>query len=98
MSTLSRRRALGLLGAGGALCASGCLPTETASAPDGPADVSATIATNHGHVAVVTGAELLAGRSVVLDIRGSAQSHTHRVDLSSEQLAAIRSGWHCSAR
>ncbi len=50
------------------------------------------IATNHGHVAVISGAQLLAGMGLRLDIRGLAQSHTHTVDLSAQQVAAIRDG------
>jgi hypothetical protein len=54
----------------------------------GSADKSGTISNNHGHVAVVTAAQLVAGNAVQLDIRGQAD-HTHQVTLNAAALQAI---------
>lgn len=54
-------------------------------------DASGTVSGNHGHVAVVTAAQLGAGGSMELDIRGTS-SHGHMVSLSAGEVAAIRSG------
>jgi hypothetical protein len=62
-------------------------PTSGGSSSDKPA----TISNNHGHVAVVTGAQLVAGNAVQLDIRGSAD-HTHQVTLTASAIQAIQSG------
>jgi hypothetical protein len=40
---------------------------------------------------VVTGAQLVAGNAVQLDIRGSAD-HTHQVTLSADAIRAIQAG------
>jgi hypothetical protein len=50
-----------------------------------------SISNNHGHTAVVTGVQLVAGNAVQLDIRGSAD-HTHTVTLSTDAIRAIRAG------
>jgi hypothetical protein len=49
------------------------------------------ISTNHGHSAVVTAAQLLAGNQVQLDIRGQAD-HTHFVTLAQDALQNIAAG------
>jgi hypothetical protein len=49
------------------------------------------ISNNHLHVAVVTGAQLLAGTQVQLDIRGQAD-HTHFVTVTPDALASIKAG------
>ena len=54
-------------------------------------DKSGTISSNHGHLAVVTGAQLIAGNAVQLDIRGSAD-HTHTVTLTAAAIQAIQAG------
>lgn len=64
---------------------------------DGPTDptpedgIAADITNRHGHVGVVTHAQLSADRNLVLDIRGSA-GHGHSVSLTREDLAAIGAG------
>ena len=52
-------------------------PTPAAA----PADVNGVIAANHGHIAVIMGAQITAGSAVSLDIRGTA-THTHTVAAS----------------
>jgi hypothetical protein len=58
-------------------------PTPTASG-----DKVGVVSSNHGHVAVITGAKLTAGGELSLDIQGSA-SHTHKVELSAADITAI---------
>jgi hypothetical protein len=66
-------------------------PTPTPPAPSGSGDVSGVISANHGHIAIVTGAEITAGNAVALDIMGSAD-HSHRVELSASEIGQIGSG------
>jgi len=58
-------------------------PTPTASG-----DKVGAISDNHGHSAVITGAQLTAGGALTLDIQGSS-SHTHTVQLSAAEIASI---------
>lgn len=74
---------------GGSGSAPGAPNTPTPPAP--AADEAGQISSNHGHSAMVTGAQLLAGSQVQLDIRGAAD-HTHVVTLSAAALQAIRAG------
>ena len=60
-------------------------PTPTAA----PADVNGVIAANHGHIAVIMGAQITAGSAVSLDIRGTA-THTHTVAVSQSDLATLK--------
>ena len=63
-------------------------PTTLAAAPDG--SKTGTITGNHGHTAVITGAQLTAGGAVSLDIAGTA-GHSHMVDLPAQAIVDIRS-------
>jgi|SRR5688572_20880459 hypothetical protein len=101
MSEMNRRRFTAEMAAallGGAAITIGCggggspnspvpLPTQ---APPGPAPNVGVIAENHGHVAIITGAQLLAGGALTLDIQGSA--HPHTLTLSSDDVTRIRGG------
>jgi len=88
------RSALALL-SGVAITLSGCGGEGAPDAPAGPtppsADRTAAISNNHGHAAVVTGAQLTGGQDLVLDIRG-ASNHAHTVSLTRSDLAAITAG------
>jgi hypothetical protein len=69
---------------------------STPSAPGGAtgassSDKTGAVSNNHGHVAVVTGAQLVAGNAVQLDIRGSAD-HTHQVTLPADAIRTIQAG------
>ena len=55
------------------------------------------ISNNHGHAAVVTAAQVLAGNQVQLDIRGTAD-HTHTVTLTHDNLASISAAATVSTR
>lgn len=61
--------------------------------PTGPSgvtqDVSGVIANNHGHIAVVTAAQISAGRAITIDIRGTAD-HNHLLDLTNDDIVRLR--------
>jgi hypothetical protein len=80
-----------LLG-GAAISISGCGGggSPTASTPP-PPDRVGTVDTNHGHTATITSAQQVEGGAVELDIRGTS-SHTHKVTLSADDVASVRSG------
>jgi len=61
-------------------------PTPAAAAP---ADVNGVIAANHGHIAVIMGAQITTGSAVSLDIRGTA-THTHTVAVSQSDLSTLK--------
>ncbi|MBI2841370.1 MAG: hypothetical protein HYX75_23890 [Acidobacteria bacterium] len=56
---------------------------------DMPQDETGAISANHGHVAVITIAQLNAGASVRLNIQGTS-SHPHTVDVSAVEIVDIR--------
>jgi hypothetical protein len=64
-------------------------PTPTTVATTG--DKVGAISANHGHSAIITGAQLDAGGQLTLDITGTA-SHSHIVTLTADQIAAIKGG------
>jgi len=86
-------------GGGGGSSPSGPSAASAPAAPSptpsgntaGAGDVSGSISANHGHRAVVTGAQLTAGGAVRLDIHGEAD-HTHLVDLTAAEVVRIRDG------
>jgi hypothetical protein len=84
--------ALMLLG-GATITMSGCGGGAANPAASSPPvkDAVATVSSNHGHTAVVTSAQLGAGGSLELDIRGTS-SHSHMLTLSATELASIRGG------
>lgn len=91
--------ALAVLG-GTVITLSGCggggygSPTSSSGSnggSNGVVDKTAGISSNHGHVAVITAAQLVAGNGIALDIRGSAD-HTHTVTLAADDIVNIRGG------
>src|SRR5262245_61892355 len=63
---------------------------STTPAPVNPSDVNGSVSANHGHVAVITGAQITAGTAIVaLDIRGTA-SHTHTLSISQADLTTLK--------
>jgi len=54
-----------------------------------PADITGVIGTNHGHVAVITGAQITAGGAISLNIQGTA-AHPHTVALSQTDVASLK--------
>lgn len=85
----TRQAALAAL-SGVAIVVSGC-SSDSPTAPTGATDLSGSVSANHGHTAVITSAQLGAGNSLQLDIRGSSD-HPHSVQLSADDLAMIASG------
>src|SRR6185503_2998269 len=67
------------------------LAPSTPSTPEPVADRTGTISSNHGHVAVITGAQLTAASTLALSIQGTA-SHNHMLELSSDEIGQIRAG------
>ncbi len=63
-------------------------PTAPTPSADGR---SGTVTANHGHTAVITGAQIAAGGAVTLDIRGAAD-HPHTVSLTMAEVGQIAAG------
>lgn len=78
-------------GGGGSPSSPTPAPTPTPAPPAAAGDKVGTISDNHGHSAVITGAQLTAGGALALDIRGSAD-HTHSVSLSASEITSIAGG------
>jgi hypothetical protein len=73
-------------------CGDASLTAPTAvpqAAPPVPSDVVGNIASNHGHVAMITGAQLTAQGGLSLSIRGTS-SHDHIVELSASEVSDVR--------
>ena len=64
-------------------------PTAPSAAPD--LGSVGSVSANHGHTAIITGAQMTAGNAVSLDITGSA-THPHSVDVTGAQLQQISAG------
>jgi hypothetical protein len=81
--------ALALL-AGVTITISGCGGDDDSSptAPTATQDVSGSVATNHGHQATITAAQLTAASAITVDIRGDA-THPHSVSLTADDLRRI---------
>jgi hypothetical protein len=62
---------------------------STTTPTPAPVDVNGTVSANHGHVAVVTGAQITAGGAIPLNIQGTA-THPHTVTLSQADLASLK--------
>lgn len=78
-------------GGGGGGYSSPSSPSTPAPTPASANDKTASISSNHGHRAVITGAQLIAASTVQLDIRGDAD-HTHTVTLSADAIQNIQAG------
>ncbi len=65
----------------------GSSSSPTSPTPTG-GDKSGSISANHGHVAVITGAQLTAAGALSLNIQGTA-THPHTVELSAGEIASI---------
>jgi hypothetical protein len=77
-------------GGGGSPSSPAPVPTPTPT-PSGPAAATGIIDDNHGHEAVISGAQLLTGDALALNIKGGA-SHQHMLTLSSDEVVRIRRG------
>jgi hypothetical protein len=93
---MTRKHFLRLALLGGASLAAAC-----GGSADGPAAMQgpsgdcaangsgATIGGNHGHVLVVSKADIVAGAQKTYDIRGTAD-HTHQVTLTAADMASLQ--------
>jgi len=94
-STLTRRdftleAALALLAGCVITISDACGGSSTnPSMPSPPVDITGVFSANHGHAAVVTGAQITAGSAVVLNIQGTAV-HSHTLSLSQTDLQTLR--------
>jgi len=88
----SVKAALAIL-SGALITISGCSDDGTPGEPSPLAegDVAGVVSANHGHVAVITRAEIVSGNELALNIRGSAD-HTHTVTLTAAEIAQIGVG------
>jgi hypothetical protein len=84
---------------GVAISVSGCGGSDSTSSPAAPSsagsgstpasgDRTGSISSNHGHVAVIAGAQLGASGGITLNIQGTA-GHPHTVALTGADLSAI---------
>lgn len=62
--------------------------TNPANPSPTPADINGSVSANHGHVAVVTAAQITATNAVSLNIQGTA-THNHTVSLSQADLQTL---------
>jgi hypothetical protein len=63
-------------------------PAPTPTPPVGATDKNAVIGSNHGHAGTITAAQLTAGGTLSLDIRGDA-THPHTVELTGADMTSI---------
>ena len=89
-------RSILLMLSGVTITISGCSgdsgsPTQSSSPSPASGDKVGVVSANHGHEAVIKAAELSAGGTVMLDIRGAAD-HPHVVELSASDVVSIREG------
>lgn len=81
---------------GVAITISGCggggsSPSNPNPIPSTPGDKVGAVGSNHGHMAVITAAQLSAAGAIAIQIRGQA-NHPHSVSLSSADITAIAGG------
>lgn len=69
-------------------CGGGSSPAPSPSPNPGTSDAIGTVAGNHGHSAVITSAQLMAGNAIQLSITGAAD-HPHTVTLSAAEVTQI---------
>ena len=68
-------------------CGSSSSPSTPSPAP--VADITGVIGTNHGHVAVITAAQITAGNAISLNIQGTA-AHPHTVSITQADLTTLK--------
>ena len=92
-TTLTRRNftleaALALLAGCVITISDACGNSDTPNNPT-PVDIDGVISSNHGHTAVVTGAQITAGNAFTFSIQGTA-AHAHTVSLSQADLQTLK--------
>jgi len=91
---MTRKDFLRLALFGGASLAAACGGSSDGAmqGPSGNCSANGTVATiggNHGHVLVVSKADVIAGAQKTYDIRGTAD-HTHQVMLTASDMATLQ--------
>ena len=71
-------------------CSSDSNPGNPTGNP-GTGDKAGSVSANHGHVATVSAAEIMAGNAVLLRIRGSGD-HDHTLSLTADEVRAVGAG------
>jgi len=66
-----------------------CGGSSTTPTSTPPADTTGVISANHGHTAIITGAQITAGSALSLNIQGTA-AHQHTVAITQADLTALR--------
>jgi hypothetical protein len=61
---------------------------NSSTSPTQATDKNGTVSENHGHVAVITGAQLTSPTTITLNIQGQA-THNHTVDLTANEVTSI---------
>jgi hypothetical protein len=64
-------------------------PSTPTPTPTPVADNDGVIANNHGHVAMITSAQLTAANSLLLNLQGAA-THNHTLELSATEVMQVR--------
>ena len=66
-----------------------CSDDKPSSSPSPTtSDKNGTVSANHGHTAVITGAQLTSPSTISLNIQGMA-THNHTVDLTAAEVSSI---------
>jgi hypothetical protein len=70
--------------------ACGSSSTSPSNSSSSPTDINGNVSANHGHVAVVTGAQITAGTAIVsMNIMGMA-THNHTIAVSQSELLSLK--------
>jgi hypothetical protein len=64
-------------------------PTPTPTTAPTSSDINGNISANHGHTAVIAGAQITSGNAIALDITGMA-THPHTVQISQADLTSLK--------
>jgi hypothetical protein len=65
-----------------------CGDDKPSTTPTTTADKNGTVSANHGHVAVITSAQLTSPTTISLNIQGQA-THAHTVDITAAEVSSI---------
>jgi hypothetical protein len=93
-ATLTRRNftleaALALLAGCVITISDACGNSDPAPNNPTPVDINGVVSSNHGHTAVVMGAQITAGNAITLSIQGTA-AHNHTLSLSQADLQTLK--------
>ena len=67
-----------------------CSDNSTSPSNSAPTDINGNVSANHGHIAVVTGAQITAGTAIVsMNIMGTA-THNHTIAVSQNELLSLK--------